>query len=243
MHWKVWFFNKIREPITPLGNKINKAVKLSNAKDLDEIASCLVDKPDHNALDWRLIRYSHLYLADNKPSHRALLSFTRNFKRMLSYKLVFGYPKGWDDALGFSTSSQTGKARDTNKTSTILDEDAFNKIADYAASQWTKHHNPAACKLAFKMAYYMGLSQADLGRLRLQDIHESDNGLLLWADGRLIDVPRHLLDDVRARIEDRKNVKARKYNTVCLFTHDQVKYIAKYPDVSKTLAALKRIRA
>lgn len=245
MHWKDWFFAKAGIVPSPAALRIMKEVKYGGTSDLDQVAAVVLDKPSRLDVDWTAVRYTHLYLRRdrNQLSSRAFQSFTRNFKRLLSHKLVLGYPKGWDDALGFASDATSGKISNTRPTAVLVSEADYNTIVDFAASQWVKGHKPEATRLAFAFAYYLGLNMVAVQRIRLNDIFKKDGNYLVYSSSRLIDIPSHMVALLEERMSDRANIKARIYSSPTLFTYDQTKYIAKYPELSKALTSIKRVRA
>ena len=234
MDWKSWYLDRAKVPADAKRKRLiwDEIKPGCSKKQLAALAKNVLDMDDPLQVDWCSVRATHFYLAKDNTNHRALMSGVSNMTRMVSKGTIRKNCNWFRVFLGWS------KTKYLSKTLEIIDHDKFLDIV-LEVTKNQPHETALGLSAIFHMAYYTGLKAAQLGHIRASNMFTVDGKVLVFASGRLIELPPHVLVPLKTYLRTRKPIRSKD---PALFKIEHKQALGRYPTLTDTYTSLARMR-
>lgn len=236
MNWQEWYFQKAKEPIAPnLKRLLWDEIKMGcSRKQLEIVSKAVLDESDPTKVDWTRVRSAHLFIKHDKLSGRAALSAVSNLTRLASKGLVRKTNEWYRQYAGWH------RKRDQSPVPQVMTPDVFDKLL-LEIKTTVNSHDAMAVEALFCLSYYCGLKVSQAGLVRQDDFILHDGRTFLFANGRFIELPDHVVIPLMTWLRNKKlGHQAGKNPSIFRIEHRRV--LSKYPKLHETYAAIRRMR-
>lgn len=232
--WKEWFWAKAKEPPSPFKRRLLwlEYKPGCNEKILATAAKLMLDIDRPRDVDWTNVRQMHMYLAKDKIQDRILKSLLSNMRRMQSKQFVPGGSRWFLDFTGWQ------KKPVSIREHAVVEEENFKEIVD-GVIQNMSSDLAHGTKLAFHLAYYLGLKNGQIGGLRVRDFYSTNGRMYLFKAGRLIELPSEIQQLAAGQIRTKLGSKVANPP---LFKIETKRALSPYSKLHETYYGLKRMR-
>jgi len=232
--WKEWYLSRASQAPSARRRHLiwNEIRPGCSKKQLAVIAKGVLDIEDPTKVDWCSVRATHMYLALDRTNTKAIMSGMSNLTRFVSKGMIRRSCNWFRLFVGWS------KVRHLNKVLEVIDQEKFASIIVEIMKNQPQEH-ALALSAIFHLAYYTGLRSSQLGHLRASSVFNVDGKVLIFASGRLIELPPHVLVPLKAYLRVKKATRAKD---PALFKPEVKLALAKYPTITDTYISLARMR-
>lgn len=248
--WKAWFMARLADP--PRGvqhrNWLANVMTLGTGRATVEAfaRSCLPPAVAQSYIagsaDWTRLRLAHLYLmgltgerelAPGADPH-TLSRMAYHVRHMRSFGAVAFPNYDLDTHIKARVGAAGGVGRGPSGLG-VISEEHFSNVVE-AAVRGAPEDRRRALTLGLGLMYYCGIRPVSLSALRWEEILDIEGSRFLWARGRLLCLPAHLEEWLRAHRETAP--PGRK----ALFDAPTLRALGLYSSLADTLPILRSAR-